>query len=872
MGSEQFLWKPVSESNGNLVVLTPASLVGNVQYVEVVDASSGRVLDRGNYGGHAHNGSRGHWRFSRPGGAYGSNVVVRVVKENGEVLQYNIGSGSQRHTVNTGQPSASYSSVQQSNQAIGKGGSSSSSFGGNFLSDGPSGLPGTTLSDDFGNSVHLPANVDFIPENYYVYLEQALQAADAQGDRNIDRFMENFDISEKLALATLDTEAVGLEKFLPRATKLIRNANATTNKDLLDFSNVFDARNRVAKRDATASNVADRAALFESAAPGVFDSARDQLSRAQGDQANVRERVRRGALRTTTRQSELESLPDLLTPALEATASRSARNAAADRATTGGFGVDSASGRNLLDRTDFEKRLELEQLNRADRTQRFDEIRALEQDLRIDEESIRASEEAVRSASINSTNLFNSVLAPGIRDFDPLQPEPVVTDIGGKISPTPSTDAGALRRGYTGSLTELSTLSPERVFSADLDVQKYNRGIDLQALGFEQEVFNTISAGINNFFDKGEQSIRDQAAADAFEQGLDAREQSETIQAISNAVGIVATVAGGQLLGKTLTVGAAEAAANAGVASSVEAALGIGAAEALPSGAGILVAEGTALPPGYVAVGSQAMADGSAGVIAVQGSGSVMSSIYKMLSAGNVGGVSIPGVAAGAVTAYLQAQGIKKLVENGGSPSSLSLAEHAALFPITGGFHLAGEQVFNVVESVGDFLGLGSGKNERQQRRDGYREVLEDLGTAYYKNGSHHITLADGSEFDIGKDGGAKLQNKGTNIDNKTDRYYYDVDWSNPIAGQTVGWLNPATAIIFNDPKGTGFVGHLWNAATSSQPDNLDNAKQNILGIVNDAGITYAEGIRRLDSLKPQLGNELYEAYRNGWYNLYYGG
>lgn len=79
-----FLWKPISESNGKLVVLLPPQYTGQVsgQYVASPDGSP---LDSGNYGG-VHNGGREHYRYSKPGGSFpGGSHAVAMLKAGGSV-------------------------------------------------------------------------------------------------------------------------------------------------------------------------------------------------------------------------------------------------------------------------------------------------------------------------------------------------------------------------------------------------------------------------------------------------------------------------------------------------------------------------------------------------------------------------------------------------------------------------------------------------------------------------------------------------------------------------------------------------------------------------------------------------------------------
>lgn len=61
-----FLWKPVSDSTGKLAILYPASIGKGTVYVNG---------EAGSYGGRG-NGDREHYRFSKPGAAYGNDVNV----------------------------------------------------------------------------------------------------------------------------------------------------------------------------------------------------------------------------------------------------------------------------------------------------------------------------------------------------------------------------------------------------------------------------------------------------------------------------------------------------------------------------------------------------------------------------------------------------------------------------------------------------------------------------------------------------------------------------------------------------------------------------------------------------------------------------
>lgn len=69
-----FLWKPISESSGTLMVILPPQYTGGIGTVFVA-SRDGTVLEVGNFVG-IYNGGRAHYRFSSPGSAYGSSVYA----------------------------------------------------------------------------------------------------------------------------------------------------------------------------------------------------------------------------------------------------------------------------------------------------------------------------------------------------------------------------------------------------------------------------------------------------------------------------------------------------------------------------------------------------------------------------------------------------------------------------------------------------------------------------------------------------------------------------------------------------------------------------------------------------------------------------
>jgi len=94
-----FLWKPVSESDGNLVVLLPTQLRGNVERVELhhdLPPTRESFVETGRFTGDNRNGDRPHFRFDDPGRAYGNNLYVVAYGSTGELKSWRIPHGADR--------------------------------------------------------------------------------------------------------------------------------------------------------------------------------------------------------------------------------------------------------------------------------------------------------------------------------------------------------------------------------------------------------------------------------------------------------------------------------------------------------------------------------------------------------------------------------------------------------------------------------------------------------------------------------------------------------------------------------------------------------------------------------------------------------
>lgn len=105
-GGGGFLWKPISESNGKLVVLLPTDLPeSSVDRVEIHqgDFSNGEEfsdstkVEEGTFSGDSHNGGRAHYRFDHPGASYGTDLWLVSFLNDGSAVSYQIADGAERN-------------------------------------------------------------------------------------------------------------------------------------------------------------------------------------------------------------------------------------------------------------------------------------------------------------------------------------------------------------------------------------------------------------------------------------------------------------------------------------------------------------------------------------------------------------------------------------------------------------------------------------------------------------------------------------------------------------------------------------------------------------------------------------------------------
>ncbi len=93
--SETFLWKPISDSDGKLVILLPSSV--SAQSVSISGPSGSETVEKGGRNGSRGNGQREHYRFSQTGEKMKGPVQVTVALENGGSKTININNPAQRN-------------------------------------------------------------------------------------------------------------------------------------------------------------------------------------------------------------------------------------------------------------------------------------------------------------------------------------------------------------------------------------------------------------------------------------------------------------------------------------------------------------------------------------------------------------------------------------------------------------------------------------------------------------------------------------------------------------------------------------------------------------------------------------------------------
>lgn len=169
---------------------------------------------------------------------------------------------------------------------------------------------------------------------------------------------------------------------------------------------------------------------------------------------------------------------------------------------------------------------------------------------------------------------------------------------------------------------------------------------------------------------------------------------------------------------------------------------------------------------------------------------------------------------------------------------------------------------------VGGLLGLGAGmiggnKDKDQLGRDAVRSKLKGAGII---GDNYQLTRADGSTFDIGKDGDAMLKNAAGQ-----ERRYFDVDFNDANAASVVGAVDPLAAIISggDEKLRNDYAGYFANYVLGG-----GDPQANVQRLYEQFGMnkdTAWEGINQLES-KGRIDQQMGHVFRNGLNNVFSGG
>jgi hypothetical protein len=158
---------------------------------------------------------------------------------------------------------------------------------------------------------------------------------------------------------------------------------------------------------------------------------------------------------------------------------------------------------------------------------------------------------------------------------------------------------------------------------------------------------------------------------------------------------------------------------------------------------------------------------------------------------------------------------------------------------------------------AGGLIGaIQAGKHKDQKVRDQMREALVNAGIL---DSDYKLPLADGTMYNMGRDGGPRAEFGGLRP--------YEIDSSNPLAKYAISWVNPLVELIAQgNPKlKADFVGYFTNAALTNAK-SLDDVRKNVNLFVQRFGLTdesLAQAITK-GAQSGALAPDVAAAYING--------
>lgn len=227
------------------------------------------------------------------------------------------------------------------------------------------------------------------------------------------------------------------------------------------------------------------------------------------------------------------------------------------------------------------------------------------------------------------------------------------------------------------------------------------------------------------------------------------------------------------------------------------------------------------------------------GVKAVGAGGAQAGATTGASSLSSVGSVALPIAAAAATINNAWETGMKDIVRGRGDRADWT--NQAANMVLGAGPNIALRLLGK--RSIGAMM--KSGKSEAQALRDDFRGKLKQTGVA---DDNYHVSLADGTKFNIGLDGKTKYENVGENIDGKKTRNSWDVDFSNPLAKFASDQIDPMIRNIYGEDavkagiKPEQYTGMLVNAVTSNAKSN-DDVQKNIQAVLGKSEFAKQAGV-----------------------------
>lgn len=164
---------------------------------------------------------------------------------------------------------------------------------------------------------------------------------------------------------------------------------------------------------------------------------------------------------------------------------------------------------------------------------------------------------------------------------------------------------------------------------------------------------------------------------------------------------------------------------------------------------------------------------------------------------------------------------------------------------------------------AGGLLGfISAGKHKDQLQRDAVRDALQNSGII---DSRWTIGLADGSRYDIGKDGRPSAE--------FGNRRPYELDLADPLVRDVIGLVNPFVAVLVGGDKKlqSDFTGYFVNAALSNAGGDIEKARSNVLAIFGQMKIAPEEVVSGLGQLAAagSLTREELQAMLGGFRELF---